>query len=106
MQCPGQPGLRGWPGLREFNQQNLINLALPAGVGVAGDFSQTTDVNGTKVYVRDPLKTGACTAASQAGCFDNNIIPSNRLDPNGLALLRLLPLPNFTNLAVTGRRYN
>ena len=86
--------------------QSIRQITVPTALERAGDFSQTTDVNGTKVYVRDPLKTGACTAASQAGCFDNNIIPANRLDPNGLALLRLLPLPNFTNLAVTGRRYN
>jgi len=29
-----------------------------------------------------------------AGCFPGNVIPANRLDPNALALLNMMPLPN------------
>ncbi|MFN0112133.1 MAG: carboxypeptidase regulatory-like domain-containing protein [Blastocatellia bacterium] len=86
--------------------QTIRQVTVPTALERAGDFSQTTDVNGAKVYIRDPLKTGACNATSQAGCFDNQIIPQNRLDANGLALLKLMPLPNFTDIAITGRRYN
>ena len=86
--------------------QAARQITVPTALERAGDFSQTTDVNGTKVYIRDPLKTGACNATSQVGCFDNSIIPANRQDANGLALLKVMPLPNFTDLAVTGRRYN
>jgi hypothetical protein len=86
--------------------QTIRQITVPTALERAGDFSQTTDVNGAKVFVRDPLKTGACNATSQVGCFGNNVIPANRLDQNGLALLKLMPLPNFTDLAITGRRFN
>ncbi len=86
--------------------QTIRQITVPTALERAGDFSQTTDVNGAKVFIRDPQKTGACNATSQVGCFDNNVIPQNRRDANGLALLNLMPLPNFTDLAVTGRRFN
>ncbi len=48
-------------------------------------------------YVKDPLRAGACSASDQSGCFvDNGIvnkIPTARLSPNGLALLRAYPDP-------------
>ena len=86
--------------------QAIRQVTVPTALERAGDFSQTTDVNGARVYIRDPQKTGACNATTQVGCFTNNIIPQNRLDANGLALLNLFPLPNFTDLAISGRRYN
>ena len=38
--------------------------------------------------------------------FPNNVIPSSRLDPNGIKVLNLFPLPNYTNRAITGGSYN
>ena len=38
--------------------------------------------------------------------FPGNIVPTSRLDSNGLALLKILPLPNFVNPAITGYNYN
>ena len=38
--------------------------------------------------------------------FAGNIIPASRLDPNGLILLKILPLPNFVNPTITGYNYN
>ncbi|HEV3196380.1 MAG TPA: hypothetical protein VGZ73_00690, partial [Bryobacteraceae bacterium] len=38
--------------------------------------------------------------------FAGNMIPANRLDPNGLALLKILPLPNFVNPTLTSNAYN
>ena len=39
---------------------------MPTALERAGDFSQTTDNNGALYpYIKDPLLTGACTAASQ-----------------------------------------
>ena len=47
------------------------------------------------IFVKDPPSSLACSVtAGGAGCFPGNIIPANRLDSNGLALLNLLPLPN------------
>ena len=43
--------------------------------------------------IRDPLTGLPCTAADQRGCFPGNIIPRDRISPNGLALLNSYPLP-------------
>jgi Carboxypeptidase regulatory-like domain/TonB-dependent Receptor Plug Domain len=77
-----------------------------------GDFSQSfTGINLntgvlTKAFVRDPLLPGSCNANDQSACFrdpsrataDNplglNIIPRDRLNANGVALLNFFPLPN------------
>ena len=84
-----------------------------------GDFSQsfTGLSNGqpVKAFVRDPsITTGSCNASDQRACFrdpsratpDNplglNIIPRDRLNPSGVALLNYFPLPN----AVGGRALN
>lgn len=49
------------------------------------------------MFMRDPLKTGACSASDQSACFNDggvvNKIPTNRLSRNGLALMRALPEP-------------
>ena len=58
----------------------------------AGDFSQSFDTNNRLIVVRDPL-TGQP--------FQGNIIPANRIDPNGQRLLNIFPQPNFSNSANT-----
>ena len=61
---------------------------MPTALERAGDFSQTFDANGRLMFIKDPLSSGACNVTTGgAGCFPGNIIPANRLDPNGLALL-------------------
>ena len=59
-----------------------------------GDFSQSFNTNGQLIVVRDP-PTGQP--------FPGNVIPQNRIDANGQALLNLLPLPNATDPL---RQYN
>ena len=77
-----------------------------------GDFSELLSANpfikGT-TFIKDPLKTGNCTATDQSACFFDpsratasnptglNIIPVNRLSPAGIALLNEWPTPNLTN---------
>lgn len=51
-----------------------------------GDFSQTFDTNRTLIPIWDPLNNRAP--------FPGNIIPSNRIDRNGQALLNIFPQPN------------
>ena len=58
----------------------------------AGDFSQSLDTNNRLIVVRDPV-TGQP--------FPGNIIPANRIDPNGQKLLNIFPQPNFNNSANT-----
>jgi hypothetical protein len=66
----------------------------------AGDFSQTFDLNGRPVNIRDPLRSGACNVTTGGpGCFPGNIIPADRIDASTRNLLSQLPLPNNLNHA-------
>src|SRR6266566_2231814 len=92
----------------------------------AGDFSELLDPNNpfvtrtvinpadptkTKIkvpaYVRDPqsasasqcgqvISYGPPVVLDPTGCFSGNIIPSNRLSPNGVGILNAWPIPNLT----------
>ena len=71
---------------------------MPTALERQGDFSQTFDANGRLINIKDPLSSAACNVTTGgAGCFPGNKIPANRLDPNALALLSLMPLPNTTS---------
>jgi hypothetical protein len=83
-----------WP------QQTAVPVTyvnMPTALERSGNFSQTVDVNNKPIVMKDPI-TGQP--------FPGNIVPSNRIDPNGQAILYLLPLPNFTNRAISGGQYN
>src|SRR6185503_13428093 len=68
---------------------------MPTALERQGDFSQTFDANGRLISIKDPLSTAACNVTTGgAGCFPGNVIPSNRLDANAIALMKLMPLPN------------
>jgi len=71
-------------------RQGTLNF--PTARERAGDFSQSFDTNNRLIVVRDPT-TGQP--------FPNNIIPANRIDPNGQKLLSIFPQPNFNNPANT-----
>lgn len=77
--------------------RGLQQVTTPTAAERAGDFSQTLDVSGKLVAVKDPL-TGTA--------FPGNRIPASRINRNGLALLNLLPAPNFTDRAVSKGNYN
>ncbi len=76
---------------------SLTNYMMPSAEQRTGDFSQTVDTNGKLIPVTDPANHQV---------FPGNIIPKNRLNPNGLALLSMLPLPNYINPAITSNTYN
>ena len=70
----------------------------------AGDFSELFPGGPNYVaalaqnrFVRDPQKAGACNATDQTACFNDggiiNKIPTARLSPQGLALLKVFPDP-------------
>jgi len=77
---------------QEWQEQLIPQTArqsrVPTAAEAGGDFSNTFDGNRNKIFIRDPLKTGACSATDQTACFPNNVIPANRLNPNGVAILR------------------
>ncbi|HEV2765204.1 MAG TPA: TonB-dependent receptor, partial [Pyrinomonadaceae bacterium] len=67
----------------------------------AGDFSQTRDIFGQPVFVRDPFRVDPvtfqplpCNAANQAGCFPGNVIPLERQSATGRRIAALYPAPN------------
>ena len=81
------------------NSAALTNYTMPTALERKGDFSQTFDTNGKVIPVNDPNSNPKTP-------FPGNVVPANRLDPNGLALLNILPQPNFLNPAVSGYNYN
>jgi len=81
---------------------SLTQYTMPTALERQGNFSQTLDTNGKLIPVNDPKNK--VNGVSQP--FPGNIIPPSRLDSNGIALLNILPLPNFINPAITGYNYN
>ncbi len=88
-----------------FFSQEFTQIKVPTTVSTAneptalqrvGNFSDLKTSLGTVIPVLDPL-TGTQ--------FPNNIIPANRIDPTGQAILNLYPMPNgYTNPA-PGQQY-
>jgi hypothetical protein len=76
---------------------SVNQYTMPTAQERQGDFSQTLDVNGKQIPITDP------TTLTQ---FAGNLIPQSRLNPNGLALMNVLPLPNFFNRTISGGNYN
>jgi hypothetical protein len=75
----------------------VTSVTMPSALERVGDFSRSVDVNNRLITVRDPL-TGQP--------FPGNVVPPNRIDANGQALLKFLPLPNFDNRTISGGNYN
>ena len=76
---------------------SLQQVTVPTALERAGDFSQTLDLNDRLIPITDPLSRQP---------FPGNLIPASRINRNGLALLNILPLPNFTDRTVTKGNYN
>ncbi|MBC7928902.1 MAG: TonB-dependent receptor [Bryobacteraceae bacterium] len=88
-----------WVRFRQTQLNNASGIRVPSEAMRRGDFRELlTAPNAfytTPQYIRDPNATGACSAADQTACFANNVIPTNRLSPQGLALLRSYPTANI-----------
>lgn len=94
-----------------LNPQALRQVTVPTALERNGDFSKSfisldSNRNPVPLFIRDPAKTGNCSATDQTACFPGNVIPANRINKNGQALLNVFPLPNATNLAITAGNYN
>lgn len=93
-----------WPTKTTVADQQFM---VPTAAELAGDFSNSYDTTGKKIYIKDPLKSGACTSSSTAGCFADptrataanptglNIIPAGRINPNMQKLLAIFPGPTI-----------
>jgi hypothetical protein len=75
----------------------LSQYTMPTALERKGDFSQSLDLSGKLIPVKDPTTHVV---------FPGNVVPTSQLNANGLALLDTLPLPNFTNRAISGGNYN
>jgi hypothetical protein len=73
--------------------ETLQSRMMPTEAERNGDFSATQE-SGKKVYIKDPLLSGTCSATDQTACFPNNKIPSNRWNAYGVELMKVFPLPN------------
>jgi len=92
--------------LQRTDPGSLNQRRMPTALERKGDFSQTIDSAGKRVWVRDPLVSGNCSATTGGpACFTDNIIPTNRIDPIAQALLNLFPMPNATDPTNTNQ-YN
>jgi hypothetical protein len=63
-----------------------------------GDFSQSIDLNGKLIAIKDPYNGGKP--------FPGNIIPRSRVDTNGQALLNVFAEPNFFDRGISKGQYN
>ncbi|MDP2897665.1 MAG: carboxypeptidase regulatory-like domain-containing protein [bacterium] len=75
----------------------LQRITVPTGLERIGDFSQSVDLNNKLIVINDPT-TGKP--------FPGNVIPVNRVNPNGKALMSVFPLPNFFDRSISGGKYN
>lgn len=78
----------------QFVSGGVQNRYTPTAAERIGDFSQSRQNNGSLITITDP-NTGAP--------FPGNVIPQNRIDPVGQAMLNYFPLPNFVG---TGSQAN
>jgi hypothetical protein len=85
----------------------LNSWTMPTELERRGDFSQTVDNQGRRIFIRDPQSSGACSpTAGGPGCFANNIIPPDRINRNGQALLNILPVPTLFDRTITSGNFN
>lgn len=72
--------------VRRQNYPGVRFVTTPTAAQRKGDFSDTRDVNGALVPIRDPLS---------GQYFPGNIIPASRINRTGQAILEFFPLPNY-----------
>jgi len=85
---------------QEFHRQVVAsggarNIRVPSEAERRGDFSQTLDGSGARIFIRDPNRAGNCGVQDQSACFPGNVIPPARFFQYGQAILNLYPSPNF-----------
>jgi hypothetical protein len=93
-------------------QTNPTQRTMPTTAELNGDFSLrlrgADNVVGTADdgFIRDPQRTGTCSAADRTACFPGNVIPANRITADGNALANvyrtMIPLAASYNDAPVG----
>lgn len=80
--------------VRRRSYPGTVFCTTPTQLERNGDFSNTRDVNGALITIKDPT-TGSA--------FTGNVIPQSRINKAGLAILNYFPLPNYTETDPTLR---
>ncbi len=93
-------------------QTNPVQRSVPTTAELKGDFSLrlrgADQIVGTADdgFIRDPQRTGTCSATDRTACFPGNVIPSNRITADGLAIANtyrtMIPLAASYNDAPVG----
>jgi hypothetical protein len=80
----------------EYPTTPTAPVTVPNPAFKTGDFSSLL-TGSSPHYIKDPVLVAqgkACSASTGGpGCFPGNIIPANRLSPNGVGLLSIYPTP-------------
>ena len=84
--------------LHERRPQPIRQVTMPTAAERQGDFRESRDLNGNLIRVNDP--------ANNRLPFPDNIVPASRIHPVTQKYLNLLPLPNFTDIGISARRFN
>jgi hypothetical protein len=94
----------------QLKPNNAHNNTVPTALERQGDFSQSVDKNGNPFpYIRDYTTGRPCGAADTSGCFSTGgvlgKIPLSRLNPAGLAILNVYPMPNAQSFQSSGYNF-
>lgn len=88
--------------LQSIGRTRLGNV--PTEMERMGDFSESVSRswwssprNLLPVNLNDPDRRGACNRRVRTGCFPNNLLPLERMEPIALDLIDFYPLPNRDN---------
>lgn len=91
----------------QFGVPVTFSRTVPTAAQRNGDFSALLPLTNANYQVYDPLTTVAIAGGRfQRQPFAGNVIPRNRLDPTGVALANLYPLPNSPSTATADGRNN
>jgi hypothetical protein len=82
-----------------FYNIEMLQSAIP---GTLTNYTMPTQLERKGDFTQSPVKINSPGGVP----YPNNVVPASQLNPNGLALLNTLPLPNFTNTAISGGNYN
>lgn len=88
-------------------QTNPVQRSVPTTAELNGDFSLrlrgADGLVGTSDdgFIRDPLRTGTCSAADRTACFAGNVIPGNRITADGRAIANV-----YRTMIPLAARYN
>ena len=92
--------------------EGLKYYTVPTALERMGDFSQTYvqgSPNLTLINIRMPGQSAAScpvTGTPGPGCYPLNKIPTGQINSSFQALLNVMPLPNYTNRAISNGTYN